>query len=71
MVDHSEQQLVKYLADAHSVEEQALTQMRRAPGIADEERLAAAYREHLDETRGHEELVRARLQAHGAEPSSV
>jgi ferritin-like metal-binding protein YciE len=69
MMDHSEQQLVKYLADAHSVEEQALTQMRRAPGIADEERLAAAYREHLDETRGHEELIRARLQAHGAEPS--
>jgi ferritin-like metal-binding protein YciE len=69
MADHSEQQLVKYLADAHSVEEQALTQMRRAPGIARDERLAAAYREHLAETKGHEELIRARLRAHGAEPS--
>jgi ferritin-like metal-binding protein YciE len=69
MADHPEQQLVKYLADAHSVEEQALTQMRRAPGIARDERLAAAYREHLAETKGHEELIRARLRAHGAEPS--
>jgi ferritin-like metal-binding protein YciE len=69
MAGHSEQQLVKYLADAHSVEEQALTQMRRAPGIARDERLAAAYREHLAETKGHEELIRARLRAHGAEPS--
>jgi ferritin-like metal-binding protein YciE len=69
MSDSSEQQLVKYLADAHSVEKQALTQMRRAPGIADAEPLAAAYRQHLVETEGHEELIRARLHAHGAEPS--
>jgi ferritin-like metal-binding protein YciE len=67
----SEQQLVKYLADAHSVEQQALTQMRRAPGLAGEERLAHAYREHLAETEGHEELIRDRLHAHGAEPSRV
>jgi ferritin-like metal-binding protein YciE len=64
-----EQQLIRYLADAHSVEEQALTQMRRAPGIAEEEPLAAAFREHLSETEGHERLIRARLHAHGAEPS--
>lgn len=45
--------------------------MRRAPGIAAEERLAAAYHEHLVETKGHEELIRGRLHAHGAEPSRV
>jgi ferritin-like metal-binding protein YciE len=65
----SEQQLVKYLTDAHSVEQQALTQMRRAPGLAGEKRLADAYREHLAETEEHEALLRGRLEAHGAEPS--
>lgn len=69
MADSSEQQLIKYLADAHSIEEQALTQMRKAPGIAADERLAAAFREHLGETEGHEELIRGRLAAHGVEPS--
>jgi ferritin-like metal-binding protein YciE len=67
----SEEQLVKYLADAHSIEEQALTQMRAAPAIARDDRLAAAYREHLVETEGHEHLIRERLEAHGADPSRV
>jgi ferritin-like metal-binding protein YciE len=71
MPDRAERQLLRYLADAHSVEQQALTQMRRAPGLAGDERLAAAYREHLRETEGHEELVRDRLRAHGAGPSRV
>src|SRR3954471_9058 len=63
------EQLVKHLTDAHSIEEQALTQMRRAPDIAGEGRLAEAFREHLTETERHERLVRERLEAHGEEPS--
>jgi len=66
-----EAQLVKYLADAHAVEEQALVQMRRAPALAGDPRLAAAFREHLVETEGHERTIRARLEALGAEPSEV
>jgi ferritin-like metal-binding protein YciE len=69
MADSAEEQLVKYLADAHSVEEQALTQMRAAPALAGDERLAGAYREHLVETERHERTVRARLESHGAGPS--
>ena len=60
---------MKYLADAHSVEEQALTQMRAAPRLAGDQRLAAAYREHRAETEGHERAIRSRLRAHGADPS--
>jgi ferritin-like metal-binding protein YciE len=66
-----DEQLDKYLADAHSIEEQALAQLRTAPDIAGEPHLAAAFREHLDETARHEQLVRARLEARGAKPSKV
>jgi ferritin-like metal-binding protein YciE len=66
-----EEQLSKYLADAHSIEEQALQQLRRAPGIAGDEELAQAFRLHLVETENHERLVRERLEAHGVKPSKV
>lgn len=64
-------QVVAYLADAHAIEEQALTQMRAAPAMAGDERLAAAFAEHLGETERHEEIVRERLEANGADPSKL
>ena len=66
-----DEQLIKYLSDAHSIEEQALAQVRAAPGIAGDPELAAAFRAHLTETEGHERLVRERLDAHGASPSRL
>jgi ferritin-like metal-binding protein YciE len=66
-----QEQLVEYLADAHSIEEQALVQMRRAPALAGDDRLAAAFDEHLVETERHERLVRERLEAQGADPSRL
>jgi ferritin-like metal-binding protein YciE len=66
-----QEQLVKHLTDAHSIEEQALVQMRRAPKIAGEPHLAQIFEDHLAETERHEQLVRARLDAHGAGPSRV
>src|SRR5436305_9912568 len=63
------EQLRKYLTDAHSIEEQALAQLRTAPEIAGDPELSAAYREHLRETEGHERLVRELLQARDAKPS--
>jgi ferritin-like metal-binding protein YciE len=65
------EQLTKYLTDAHSIEEQALQQLRRAPGLAGDGELAALYREHLAETEWHERLVRERLEARGAQPSRL
>ncbi|MEA2430704.1 MAG: hypothetical protein QOI19_1177, partial [Thermoleophilaceae bacterium] len=56
--DTLEEQVVKYLTDAHSIEEQALAQMRSAPGLADDPGLAAAFKEHEAETERHEQLVR-------------
>jgi ferritin-like metal-binding protein YciE len=64
-----DEQLDKYLADAHSIEEQALAQMRAAPGIAGDEELAGAFTQHLHETERHERLTRERLEARGSQPS--
>src|SRR3954453_5593172 len=66
-----DEQLIKYLTDAHSIEEQALAQMRAAPDIAGDPGLADAFRAHLAESERHERLVRERLDAHGASPSKV
>lgn len=66
-----DEQLVASLSDAHAIEQQALAQLRRAPGIAGDEMLAQALRDHEPETERHEQLVRDRLEAHGASPSRV
>jgi len=63
-------QLVKYLADVHSIEEQAAVQMRRAPDLV-EGPLADAFRRHLGETESQEQRVRQRLEAHEASPSKL
>src|SRR3954466_8963046 len=64
-------QLIKYLTDAHSIEEQAIAQMRAAPDLAGDPGLADAFRAHLPEPHRHERLVRERLDAHGASPSKL
>jgi ferritin-like metal-binding protein YciE len=66
-----DEQLTKYLTDVHSIELQAIAQLERAPGIAGDEVLAQAFRDHLDETREHERLVREQLEARGADPSTL
>src|SRR3954470_12442848 len=65
------EQLRKYLADAHAIEEQAIGLLEKSPKLAGNENLAAIYEEHLAETREHEELVRARLEALGGDPSTL
>ena len=51
------EQLTKYLTDAHSIEMQALAQLRTAPDLADDPENAEALRHHLTETEEHERLV--------------
>ncbi|HKP18678.1 MAG TPA: DUF892 family protein [Gaiellaceae bacterium] len=66
-----DEQLNAYLSDAHSIEEQALQQLRGAPDAAGDPELAALFRDHLVETEGHERLVRERLEQRGGGPSRV
>jgi ferritin-like metal-binding protein YciE len=63
-------QLVKYLTDAHSIEEQALVQMKRAPDLV-EGPFAESFRRHQGETESQEQRVRERLEAHDASPSKL
>jgi ferritin-like metal-binding protein YciE len=69
MTNDIHEQLTEYLTDAHSIEEQALAQLRVAPKIAGDPELARAYRDHLEETEGQEQTVRGLLEARGAKPS--
>jgi ferritin-like metal-binding protein YciE len=71
MATTADEQLTKYLTDAHAIEEQALAQLRTAPDIAGDPQLAAIFQEHLTETEEQERLVRERLEARGASPSRV
>jgi ferritin-like metal-binding protein YciE len=64
-------QLTKYLSDAHAIEQQAAKLLQKAPKLAGAAELASAFEEHLAETRRHSELVEARLDAHGASPSTI
>jgi len=66
-----QEQLTKYLTDAHSIEEQALAQLEVAPRMAGDPELARIFQEHLEETRGHESQTRARLEALGADTSTI
>src|SRR5689334_8924292 len=65
------EQLVKYLTDVHAMEVQALAQMRKAPDLAGDPDVAAAFEAHRVETERHEALVRERLEAHDASPSRI
>ncbi len=70
--DTLQEQITKYLTDIHSIEQQALAQMRTAPKlVADDPEIARAFEQHLPETEQHERLVRERLEALGASPSTV
>jgi ferritin-like metal-binding protein YciE len=71
MANEAHEQLTKYLTDAHGIEEQALAQLRDAPKLAGDPKLADDFTEHLRETEGHEERIRALLEARGASPSRV
>jgi len=71
MPDTLNEQLTKHLTDVHSIEEQALQQLRTAPDIAGDEELGRIFREHLTETEEQERRVRARLEAREADPSKL
>lgn len=66
-----QEQLVHFLSDMYSVEQQALAQLVSAGDVAGHPLLAADYREHYAETKQQAERVRSRLEAHGGSPSTI
>jgi ferritin-like metal-binding protein YciE len=57
--------LVKYLKDAHAMEQQSIQTLEAAVKVAGDPQLAALYRGHVAETDRHRELLKERLEAHG------
>src|SRR4051812_26474209 len=69
MPDTIQEHLTAYLSDAHSIEEQALAQLRSIPRLEGADRLAEALRLHLAETENHERSVKQLLESREARPS--
>jgi ferritin-like metal-binding protein YciE len=69
MPDNLQEHLTAYLSDAHSIEEQALAQLRSLPPLERAEKLASVLRGHLAETEDHERTVKQLLEARDARPS--
>jgi ferritin-like metal-binding protein YciE len=55
-------QLVNYLTDVRSTEENAINQRKTGADAVQDERLAQLLRDHLAETEEHERPVRERLE---------
>jgi ferritin-like metal-binding protein YciE len=59
------------MTDVHSTEQNALSTLRAGAGSVDDVELARVFREHLAETEEHERLVKQRLEAVDAGPSTL
>ena len=66
-----EEQIVKYLGDIHSIEEQALVQMKIAPKIAGDPTLEGDFETHIGETEEQKRRVEQRLEELGGSPNKV
>ena len=72
MVDSgAQEQLVKYLIDAHAMEEQSVQLLDKGSSIIGDEQIARIYRAHLMQSQEHREHILKRLEAHGERPSRV
>jgi ferritin-like metal-binding protein YciE len=65
------EQLVKYLTDVHSLEQNAIEQTRTGAQSAGDPQLQQVFREHLAQTEEHERLVRERLEVYGESSSTL
>ena len=65
--DDLDEQLNKYLADAHAIEAQAIQLLEKGPELSGDPELGSLYEQHLEETREHQRLVEQRLDARGGD----
>ena len=71
MANSPQEQLVKYLTDAHAMEEQSIQLLEKGSGMIGDEEIARVYRAHLMQSQEHREHILKRLEAHGESPSKV
>jgi ferritin-like metal-binding protein YciE len=66
-----DEQLVRYLTDAHAIEEQSLGLLRRARRSSGRADLREIYEQPLSRAEAHRGLLADRLEAHGARSSAL
>jgi len=66
-----EQQLVKYIEDAHALEQHVDALLASMIASTDVPELLEPLKQHRQETQRHKQRLEERLQAHGASPSVV
>ena len=71
MSENIEQQLIKHLKAAHSMEKQAEKLLEKGTKIAGDNEIAAIYRAHLLQTHEHERYIAERLEALGESPGKL
>lgn len=69
--DDLDEELNKYLTDAHAIENQAIGLLQKGSDIAGCAPLSVAFEEHLQQTREHQQLIAGQLQARGSSPSTA
>src|SRR3954467_11562741 len=70
--DDMKDELVKYLADAHAIEAQAIQMLEAAPKVVgDVPELEKVFKDHLEETQAQQEIIKARLDALDAAPNKL
>ena len=71
MDNTASQELVRFLDDMYSVEQQAIAQLVSAPALAGDKRFSNDLRRHFAETEQHLKLMRERLWAHQKSTSVI
>jgi ferritin-like metal-binding protein YciE len=66
-----EAQLVKYLEDAHALEQHVLRQLNAMISTTEDPEMRGHLEHHRQATERHERLVRERLEHHGEKPSRI
>ena len=66
-----QEQLVKYLGDAHALEQQVSRQLDTMISTTDDPEMRGHLEHHKEETERHISLLAQRLEAHGEKPSMV
>jgi ferritin-like metal-binding protein YciE len=65
------EQLIKHLDEAHAMEQNVLRMLDAMISTTDDPEILQELEHHKIETEGHAMRMRARLEAHGAQPSTV
>jgi ferritin-like metal-binding protein YciE len=69
--DDLTEQLTKYLADAHALENQSIELLKRGRKVIGEGELAKLFDDHLDESQAQQQALEARLDALGGKPNKL